>query len=132
MAIAVANSSSEVFLRSFFDRFGSPSRVTRAIQELIEDGRIVRLGYGVYAKAKKSSLTGNPIPREPLESLAEEALRALNVKYELGKARAEYASGKSTQIPMAVTFRPIGSRIQRKIGVGNREVIFERNIRSAV
>ena len=127
MAMSIASSQSDVFLRDYFDRFGSPSRVTRAIQELIKERRIVRLGYGVYAKARPSSITGNPVPRQPLESLAEQALAALNVKFDLGKARAEYAAGMSTQIPMAVVIRPINSRTKRKISVGSREVIYERN-----
>ena len=127
MAMSIASSQSDVFLRDYFDRFGSPSRVTRAIQELIKEGRIVRLGYGVYAKARPSSITGNPVFRQPLESLAEQALAALNVKFDFGKARAEYAAGMSTQIPMAVVIRPINSRIKRKIFVGSRGVIYERN-----
>ncbi len=127
MTMSIARSKSDVFLRDYFDRFGSPSRVTRAIQELIKEGRIIRLGYGVYAKARPSSITGNPIPKKPLESLAEDALTALGVKFEIGKARADYAAGRTTQIPVAVVFRPLNNRIQRKISVGNREVIYERN-----
>lgn len=127
MAMSISSSQSDVFLRSYFDRFGSPSRVTRAIQELIKNGKIVRLGYGVYAKARPSSIDGKPVPRKVLESLVEEALTALSVKFELGSARADYAAGRTTQIPTAVIIKPQNSRIQRKISLGSREVIYERN-----
>ena len=127
MAMSISSSQADVFLRSHFDRFGSKSRVTRAIQDLIKDGKLVRLGYGVYAKARPSSITGSPIPRKVLESLVEEALNALSVKFELGSARADYAAGRTTQIPMAVTIKPINNRIQRKISLGGREVIYERH-----
>ena len=87
MAMSIASSRSEVFLRSYFDRFGSSSRVTRAIQDFIKDGRLVRFGYGVYVKARPSSTTGQPVPRAPLENLIQETLGALSVKFELGQAR---------------------------------------------
>jgi hypothetical protein len=128
MAIAVANSSSEVFLRSFFDRFGSPSRVTRAIQDLIKEGKLTRLGYGVYAKTASSPITGNPIPRQPLETLVAQAFKALKVDAQLGKARADYASGQTTQIPMGLVVSVKGSRVQRKLRLGTREVIYEKNL----
>ena len=127
MAMSIASSQSDVFLRDYFDRFGSPSRVTRAIQELIKEGRIVRLGYGVYAKARPSSITGNPVPRQALESLAEQALLALGVQPKLGKARADYAAGLTTQIPMACVISVGRSRVQRKLQLSGREVIYERN-----
>src|ERR1035437_3176146 len=84
MAMSIASSQSDVFLRSYFDRFGSPSRVTRAIQELIKNGKLTRLGYGVYAKTSPSPISGKPIPRKPLENLAEETFKALGVKVQLG------------------------------------------------
>lgn len=123
--MSIASSRSDVFLRSSFDRFGSASRVTRALQDLIKEGRIVRLGYGVYAKAFPSPISGKPIPRIPLENLIDQTLVALSVKFELGKAREDYTSEKSTHIPIAVVVKPIGSRISRKISLGNREVIYE-------
>ena len=128
MAMSIASSQSDVFLRSYFDRFGSPSRVTRAIQELIKDGKIVRLGYGVYAKASPSPISGNPIPKKPLESLAEQAFKALGVEVQLGESRAKYAAGESTQIPMALVVSIGQSRVQRKIRLGTREVIYEKNL----
>lgn len=128
MAMSISSSQSDVFLRNYFDRFGSPSRVTRALQDLIKEGRIVRLGYGVYAKARPSSITGNPVPRQPLESLAEQALSALGISPNLGRARAEYAAGLTTQIPMACVVSIGRSRIQRKLQLAGREVIYERDL----
>ena len=79
LAMSISSSQSNIFLRSNFDRFGSPSRVTRAIQELIKEGKLTRLGYGVYAKTYPSPISGNPVPKKPLESLAEETFKALGV-----------------------------------------------------
>ena len=54
---SVANRSDDVLLRNEFDQFGSAAQVGRALRELLMDGTLVRLGLGVYAKAKPSVLT---------------------------------------------------------------------------
>ena len=128
MAMSIASTQSDVFLRSYFDRFGSPSRVTRAIQELIKEGKLTRLGYGVYAKTSPSPISGNPIPSKPLENLAEQTFKALGVKVQLGEARAKYAAGETRQIPMTLVVSIGNSRIQRKIRLGTREVVYENNL----
>ena len=128
LAMSISSSQSNIFLRSNFDRFGSPSRVTRAIQELIKEGKLTRLGYGFYAKTYPSPISGNPVPKKPLESLAEETFKALGVDAQLGNARSRYASGVTTQIPMALGVSIKNSRIQRKLKLGTREVIYEKDL----
>ena len=44
------------FLRSEFDRFGSRSGVNRALKALTDEGRLARIGYGIYAPAKNARL----------------------------------------------------------------------------
>lgn len=131
IALSIARSGREVFLRGDFDRFGSPSRVTRAVESLIQEGKLVRLGYGIYSKATLSVLTNNPIPRKTLESLTPEIFNALNIPISMGKARREYASGKSNQVPMALVVSTGEKRINRKISVGGREIIYEKNLQPA-
>lgn len=130
MAMSIAGSQTDVFLRSYFDRFGSPSRVTRGLQELIRDGKLTRLGYGVYAKTSPSPISGKPIPKKPLENLAEQTFKALGVRVQLGSSRAKYAAGDTTQIPMALIVSIGSSRIQRKLRLGTREVIYEKDLKA--
>ena len=59
---SVANQGDGVFLRAEFARFGSPAQVGRALRQLTSEGALVRLGLDVYAKAKPSVLSGQPIP----------------------------------------------------------------------
>lgn len=59
---SVANQGDGVFLRAEFERFGSPAQVGRALRQLTSEGALVRLGLDVYAKAKPSVLSGQPIP----------------------------------------------------------------------
>ncbi len=130
MIRSIAMRKGEVVLRSDFDALGSSSQISRALRELIDAGRLVRIGYGVYAKAKKSCITGRPVPREPLELLALEALTRLKVDAKAGKAQDEYVIGNTAQIPMQATFNTGERRISRKFTVGSRVTRYENNYRS--
>ena len=127
MIRSIALRKGEVLLRADFDRMGSASQVSRALKMVVSDGKLVRLGYGTYAKAQPSPLSGKPIPRQPLEALAWEAMERLGVKINLGKALNDYATGSTNQIPMSVTFNTGDRRISRKLVLGNRSVVYEHN-----
>jgi len=120
-----------VFLRSDFEPFGTSTRVTRALQELIAQGRIIRVGRGIYVKARPSSVTGNPVPVEPLETVAHKALAALGVDVQLGSADRAYVSGLAQDVPMSIAVDVGSSRVSRRIEFGGREVKLERNRRPA-
>ena len=114
-----------VILRRELAALGSSSQITRALKALQDSGAILRIGTGVYAKTRRSSITGALIPAGSLETLSLEALRKLGVSVEPGKAAAAYNSGATTQIPGAFVVRT-DRRITRKISVGGRSVIYER------
>jgi hypothetical protein len=106
---------------------GSPSQISRVLKQLVADGKIVRLGYGTYAKARPSSLSGKPVPRVTLAELAQETLQKLAVPVTLGRAQRAYAEGRTTQIPVRTTFDTGDRRITRKITVGISTVRYENN-----
>lgn len=118
-----------VFLRSDFESFGTSTRVTRALQELIAEGRIVRVGRGVYVKARPSSVTGNPVPVEPLGVVAYKAMEALGVDVQWGSAQRAYVGGLTQDVPMNLSVDVGSSRVSRRISFGGREVKIERNRR---
>src|SRR6218665_2233545 len=62
---SLSRSEAKVFLRKEFDRFGGYDQVGRALRGIIAKGLLVKAGYGIYVKAKKSSITGNPVPVAP-------------------------------------------------------------------
>ena len=127
MVRSIALRKGEVLLRADFESMGSASQISRAFKELIEAGKIIRLGYGVYAKARPSILSGKPVARVSLAELGQEALQKLKVPVELGRAQAAYAAGKTTQIPVHTTFNTGQRRISRKITVGISSVRYENN-----
>nr|WP_292001245.1 DUF6088 family protein [Chlorobium sp.] len=117
----------EIIMRSDFTRMGSQSQISRLLADFVSEGRLVRLGYGIFAKARISSISGKAVPREPLEVLAQEAFRRLMIEAKPGKAQKEYASGQSTQVPVQAVFDTGQRRISRKLTVGNRKVRYEND-----
>lgn len=115
----------EVYVRSDFARFGSPAQVSRALAQLIKEGRLVRLGVGVFAKAKMSVLTGNPIPVRPVESLAPAILKKLGISVGPCRLTEAYNSGQTTQLPAGIVVSTGSRRISRKIGFGGRYIEYE-------
>src|SRR5258708_5884182 len=91
----------DVFLTREFKNLGGEDQVVRALRELVEEGRLVRLGYGVYGRATVSSLSGKPMlfSRDGFAGVARQALDKLGVGW--GPAEAEGADneGRSTQVP---------------------------------
>lgn len=128
MIRSIALRKGEVVMRADFKSMGSESQISRALKILIAEGFIVRLGYGVYAKARPSSLSGKPVPRACLEELAQEALIKMGVSPTLGSAQAAYAEGRSPDVPIHACFNTGNKNISRKITVGRRTVRYENNL----
>jgi hypothetical protein len=117
----------EVVLRRDLARFGSPAQVSRALNQLVAEGKLVRIGTGVYAKAAPGPISGRPMARQPLGALAAEALDRLGVSWQLGAAQRRYNSGATTQVPWRTTFDTGKRRISRRLQVGKRVVEYEND-----
>jgi Family of unknown function (DUF6088) len=123
--MSLQRSAAKVFLRSEFDKFGGYDQVGRALRAVIAKGLLVKAGYGVYVKAKPSSLTGNPVPVVPLIEIGLAALTKLGAKPELGNAAKDYMDGKTTQMPMATVLNVGSARVSRRIGFGAKSIRYE-------
>lgn len=130
MIRSVTMRRSEIVLRSDFERMGSQSQISRVLVDFVREGRLVRLGRGVFAKARRSSLSGKPVPRQPLEVLVAETFMRLNIEASVGQSEQEYASGKSTQMPILTTFNTGQRRISRKLMLGKRSIRYENDYRT--
>lgn len=131
MLRSVRQRTGNVILRTEIARLGSASQVTEALKSLQARGVLVRIGTGVYAKTRKSSVTGATVPAGSLESLATETLKKLGVTVRAGKAAAAYNSGKTTQLPGAFIANTGDRRIRRKIAVGGRSIVYENDYRAS-
>jgi hypothetical protein len=124
IAYRIARSKGEVFMRKDFSDIADYDQVGRSLRQLVEKGKIVKIGYGLYAKAGVSPLSNRIVPRRGLRDLATEALNKLKVEVVPSSYDRAYNEGKTSQIP---TGRVIGvkGRVARKIGYDGKYVTFE-------
>lgn len=121
----ISRSQGVVFTpRDFFDLSGR-DQVGRALRQLVADGVIVKFGQGLYAKAKRSSLTGKLIPAKPLPELAAEALRdKLKVKVFDSEELSRYNKGQSSQVPTGRVIAVKG-RVTRKMALDGKSIKYQ-------
>jgi hypothetical protein len=117
----------EVILRADLNALGEYRQVSRAIKALIEDGKLIKLGYGIYAKASTNEYIKKPVIRIGFDDACLQALDRLKRRWELGSAIQAYNRGESTQVPAKLIIR-LKDRYRGEIGYGNRRLIFEDKI----
>jgi len=120
----ISRSECEVFMRKDFSDLADYDQVGRGLRQLVTKGKIVKIGYGLYAKAGVSPLSNRTVPRRGLRELATEALKKLKVEVAPSSYDRAYNSNQTTQIP---TGRVIGvkGRVTRQIGYDGKYVTFE-------
>lgn len=118
----------QVILRKDVSDMGNKLRVDRALAALIKLGKIIRIGYGVYAKAEMTLWLDEPvITGQGFDSACLEALNRLQVKWELARVAKDYNEGRSTQVPVRTMVR-LKSRFRGHLADGNKFLFFEGNI----
>jgi hypothetical protein len=115
----------DVFLRADFDDLGGYDQVGRALRQLVREGRLLRIGSGLYARARASTIDGTPTPVKGLRDLADEALRRLGVKTSPTRLEQAYSQGKTTQVPSGRRVM-VNKRVRRRIGYNGATMSFER------
>lgn len=117
----------QVFMRKDFIALADYDQVGRALLALTREGKLIRIGYGLYAKARVNRITGLPMLASAggFEQVAKEALNLLDVEWQPGDMEQAYNSG-STQIPISAQVF-INSRFNRKIGTDKFNLQVQRN-----
>jgi hypothetical protein len=116
-----------VILRSDLKDLGLPRQVSRALKVLIEDGVLIRLGRGVYAKARRNEYIDTPVLQGVFENVCVESLNRLGIAWELGAAIKAYNEGKTQQIPVVFIIK-LKDRFRGTLSDGKQTLIFEGNI----
>lgn len=114
----------DVVLRADFADLGDYDQVGRVLRILVKEEVLVKLGQGIYAKAKRSALTGELVPQGGIIQATREALTKLGVKVLPSSLERAYNADASTQVP---TGRLIGTskRVRRVIRYGSVQMSFE-------
>jgi hypothetical protein len=123
----IARKRDDVFLPREFADLGGEDQVLRALRGLVRDGRLVRLGYGVYVRAVTSELSGKPLLYSPngFAGAVREALNKLGVNWEPTEAERAYNEARSTQVPVNPVVRVKG-RFSRQLRYQGTELVLER------
>jgi hypothetical protein len=114
----------DVFVRADFDDLGGYDQVGRALRGLIRKRELVKVGQGLYARARPSEINGEPVPVRGLGTL-NEALQRVGIETVPTRMERAHNAGETTQVP---TGRVVGvrRRVRRKIGYGGFTLSFER------
>lgn len=125
IAARIARKKASVFLRDDFKDLGGYDQVGRGLRRLTAKGQLVRIGYGIYARAVVSPLSGKRVPAKPLPALVVEALSRLDVETAPSSFARDYNAGTTTQVPTGRVIAVKG-RFSRKIGYNGKYAVFER------
>lgn len=112
-----------VFMRSDFEELSKDyDQIGRAIRQLVRDGKLVRIGYGLYAKARLNPLTSSPrlAASGGFNQVSKEALNRLNVKWDDSLAK------RGNQIP-ANTVVTINGRFNREISYKKNKLLVKKS-----
>ena len=117
----------KIVLREDIANIASPRQISRCFRDLVAMGKLVKIGYGIYAKAYLSENLSKPLIQGGFSEACKEALTKLGVKWQTGSAEQAYNAGLSTQVP-ARTIVQLKSRFRARLAYGNRKLIVEKGI----
>lgn len=123
----LAQTGDDVFLTREFGDLGDKRQVLRGLSNAVRDGKLIRIGYGVYARAMTSSLTGQPMlaARQGFLAASRQALTKLGVSWEPTQWERAYNEGRSTQIPVNAAVQ-IKGRFSRRLSYCGKPLVVER------
>ncbi len=121
----ISRAQGAVFTPRDFMDLSDRDQVGRALRQMVCAGELIKFGQGLYAKAKRSKLTGNIIPVKPLPELAREALtEKLKVQVVSASQSSAYNEGGSTQVPTGRVIAVKG-RVSRKMAFGGKSIKYQ-------
>ena len=121
VATKISRSNREVFLRSDFEKLAGYDQVGRALRQLTSDGVLVKVGYGLYAKARPNRITGKPMlsAKGGFTQVAEEALSRLGeMKDEIGDTTIEIKINKDKGT-LHISDKGIGMTAETRANLGS-------------
>lgn len=123
----IAQSREYVFLTREFTDLSGRRQVLRALRKIVAEGRLVRLGCGVYGLAFTSGLSDRPMLFHPhgFIGAARTALTKLGVAWEPTEREIAFREGRSTEVPAVAAVR-IRRRFSRRLSFGRTALLVER------
>ena len=106
-------------MRNDFNDIANYDQIERTLRNLVQEGELIKVGYGIYTKVRKNQMTGKIIPAclEGADAVIFEALKRLDVQITLGKATENIYLVQPTQIPVFTQIKTL-HRFIRQLSVG--------------
>jgi hypothetical protein len=101
-------------IRADLESLGSSRQISRALNALVREGKLARLGYGIYGKLTVSRYCDEPYLKGGFLPAVRDALNKLGVKWERSKDEASYNEHRTKQIPVNPSTHLI-TRFRRKL-----------------
>lgn len=120
----IKKSKDFVFMLSDFLDLSDRDQIMRALRKLISKKLILKVGQGVYVKAKESRLTGKIIPQNNLTEIGKAVAEKLKIKVLPSRYEVWYNNGQTTQVPSGKVIAIKGT-ILRKIGFNGSYITYE-------
>ena len=120
----IARKRGDVFLRADFDDLGGYDQVGRVLRRLVRQGELMKIGFGLYARAVQSPFSDAPVPPQGLTTLTE-ALKRLEIQTAPSRLEQDYNAGRTTQVPTGRVVA-VARRVRRKLGYNGFFLSFER------
>ena len=120
----IQSATESTFVVADFTDLSDRDQILRALRGLMQEELLVRVGYGVYVRAKRSRFSGKLLPETDLRSIAITALRKNGVTILPTRYEQAYNNGQSTQVPTGIVIG-VDRRVSRKISFNGRTVQYE-------
>ena len=120
----IKKSKDFVFMLPDFSDLSDRDQIMRALRKLIAKNLIIKVGQGIYVKAKVSKLTSKIIPQIDLAEIGKAVAKKLKIKVLPSRYELWYNEGKTTQVPSGKVIAIRGT-ILRKIGFEGNYITYE-------
>ena len=114
----------DVFLRADFADLGGYDQVGRVLRQLVRASKLLKVGFGLYARAVPARIGARSVPPKGLATLRE-ALERVGIRTYPSRALEDYNAGRTTQVPTGRVVA-VRRRVRRKIGYNGISLSFER------
>lgn len=123
--LRMKKSNKIAFISSDFFDLSDQDQVGRILRKMVREEDIIKLGRGIFAKTKYSSILKKKILAGAFPDVARQALNKLKIKVFPSTAEKAYDAKTSTQVPTGLMVG-INKRVARNISYNGRSIKYER------
>ena len=120
----IRKSKENTFLVGDFIDLSGMDQVLRALRALIKENKLIRVGKGVYTKARKSVISNEFVPIDNLRDIAMDVLNKQGVKVVQTPEEIAYNTKQTEQVPNSFIIG-VNKRVSRNISFKNARIKYE-------